>query len=63
MANSPLFTSPEAKAFYQSRVATLGLVLAAAGVTGFAFRVLVALESGTLLEKLGEPSYVLHAAA
>jgi hypothetical protein len=63
VATTPSFTSPEAKAFYQSRVASLGLIIAAAGVIGFAFRVLIALESGTLLQKLAEPSYVLHAAA
>ena len=62
-STSPFFTSPEAKAFYQSRVASLGLILSAAGVIGVAFRVLIALESRTLLDKLTEPSYVLQVAA
>jgi len=59
----PLFTSPEAKAFYQSRVASFGLVIATAGAVGFVFRIAIGLASGTLLEKLGDPSYWLHAAA
>ena len=63
MATNPFFTSPEAKAFYQSRVASFGLIIAAAGAIGFGFRIVIGLASGTLLEKLGEPSYWLHAAA
>ncbi|MFW2389643.1 MAG: serine/threonine-protein kinase [Polyangiales bacterium] len=63
MATSPFFTSPEAKAFYQSRVGSFGLIIAAAGAIGFVFRIVIALASGNLLEKLGEPSYLLHAAA
>ena len=63
MTTSPFFTSPEAKAFYQSRVASFGLSIAAAGAIGFFFRIAIGLASGTLLEKLGEPSYWLHAAA
>ena len=60
---SPLFTSPEAKAFYQSRVASFGLLIATAGAVGFLFRLLIGLTSGTLIEKLGDPSYWLHVAA
>jgi serine/threonine-protein kinase len=60
---SPFFTSPEAQAFYQRRVASFGLSIAAAGAIGLVFRIAIALTSGTLLEKLGEPSYWLHAAA
>ncbi|MGB5705027.1 MAG: serine/threonine-protein kinase [Polyangiales bacterium] len=63
MISNPLFTSPEAKAFYQSRVASFGLVIATAGAVGFVFRIAIGLASGTLLEKLGDPSYWLHAAA
>ena len=63
MTTSPFFTSPEAKAFYQSRVASFGLSIAAAGAIGFVFRIAIGLASGTLLEKLGEPTYWLHAAA
>ena len=63
MTTNPLFTSPEAKAFYQSRVASFGLIIAAAGAVGFVFRIAIGLASGTLLEKLGDPSYWLHAAA
>ena len=63
MTTSPFFTSPEAKAFYQSRVASFGLSIAAAGAIGFVFRMAIGLASGTLVEKLGEPSYWLHAAA
>ncbi len=60
---SPISTSPEAKAFYQSRVASFGLIIAVAGAIGLVFRMVIGLASGTLLEKLGEPSYWLHAAA
>jgi serine/threonine protein kinase len=60
---NPLFTSPEAKAFYQSRVASFGLMIAAAGVVGLAFRIAIGVVSGTLGEKLGDASYWLHAAA
>jgi serine/threonine-protein kinase len=63
VTTSPFFTSPEAKAFYQSRVASFGLIIAGAGAIGFVFRVAIALASGTLFEKLGDPSYLLHAAA
>ncbi|MGB5376209.1 MAG: hypothetical protein WBN15_20700, partial [Polyangiales bacterium] len=63
MTTSPLFTSPEAKAFYQSRVASFGLVIAAAGAVGFVFRIAIGLASGTLHEKLGEPGFWLHASA
>jgi serine/threonine-protein kinase len=59
----PFFTSPEAKAFYQSRVASFGLIISAAGAVGVFFRILIALESGTLAEKLGEPGFWLHAGA
>lgn len=63
MFPSPFFTSPEAKAFYQSRVASFGLIIAAAGAIGLVFRIIIGLASGTLLEKLGDPSYWLHVAA
>ncbi|MBW1906614.1 MAG: serine/threonine protein kinase [Deltaproteobacteria bacterium] len=62
-STSPSFTSPEAKAFYQSRVASFGLSIAAAGAIGLGFRMVIGLASGTFLEKLGEPGYWLHAAA
>ena len=62
-STSPSFTSPEAKAFYQSRVASFGLSIAAAGAIGLGFRIVIGLASGTFLEKLGEPGYWLHAAA
>ena len=57
------FTSPEAKAFYQSRVASFGLSIAVAGAIGLVFRLVIGLASGTLLEKLGEPGFWLHASA
>ncbi|MDH3655135.1 MAG: serine/threonine protein kinase [Myxococcales bacterium] len=63
MTTNPFLSSPEAKAFYQSRVASFGLIIAAAGAVGFVFRIAIGLASGTLLEKLGDPSYWLHAAA
>ena len=63
MATNPFFTSPEAKAFYQSRVASFGLLIAAAGAVGFGFRIVIGVASGTLLDKLAEPSYWLHATA
>ena len=60
-STSPFFTSPEAKAFFQSRVASFGLSIAVAGAIGIAFRIVIGLASGTLLEKLGEPGFWLHA--
>ncbi len=63
MTTNPLFTSPEAKAFYQSRVASFGLSIAAAGAIGLVFRIVIGLTSGTLHEKLGEPGFWLHASA
>ncbi len=60
---TPFFTSPEAKAFYQSRVASFGLIIGVAGAIGLVFRVVIALASGTLAEKLADPGYWLHAAA
>jgi serine/threonine-protein kinase len=57
------FTSPEAKAFYQSRVASFGLIMGVAGAVGLAFRIAIALASGTLAQKLVDPGYWLHAAA
>ena len=62
-STSPFFASPEAKAFYQSRVASFGLIIAAAGAIGLTFRLVIGLASGTLHEKLGEPGFWLHASA
>ena len=63
MRKSSFFESPEARAFYQRRVASFGLIIAAAGAIGFVFRIIIGLASGMPLQKLGEPSYLLHAAA
>jgi len=63
VSDSSFFTSPEARAFYQRRVASFGLIIATAGAVGFLFRIVIGLASGMPLEKLGEPSYLLHAAA
>ncbi len=63
MNTSPFFTSPEAEAFYQSRVASFGLLIAGAGAVGFLFRIIIALESNTLAEKLADPGHWLHAGA
>ena len=41
MTTSPDFTSPEAKAFYQSRVASFGLIIGLAGAIGLGFRVAI----------------------
>ena len=60
---SPVFTSPEAKAFYQSRVASFGLIIAIAGAIGLFFRLAIGLASGTLVERFGDPGFWLHAAA
>jgi predicted Ser/Thr protein kinase len=62
-STNPFFTSPEAKAFYQSRVASFGLIIGIAGAVGLVFRVVIALASGTVAEKLGEPAFWLHALA
>ena len=63
MATNPHFSSPEAKAFYQSRVASFGLLIGVAGSVGLLFRVIIALASGTLSEKLADPGVWLHATA
>ncbi|MFA9471675.1 MAG: protein kinase [Deltaproteobacteria bacterium] len=63
MTTTPFLTSPEAKAFYQSRVASFGLIIAAAGAIGFGFRIIIGLATGTFLEKMGDPGYLLHASA
>jgi len=55
------FSSPEARAFYQSRVASFGLILAIAGAVGLAFRIVIGLASGTLMHLLTGPSFWLHA--
>ncbi len=62
MSTSPYFSTPEARAFYQRRVATFGLIIAGAGAIGLLFRFLIGLTSHTLFQKLGDPSYWLHAA-
>ena len=61
--SSTLFASPEAQAFYQRRVALFGLSTAAAGAIGFVFRLVIALSSGTLDQKIADPSYWFHLAA
>jgi serine/threonine-protein kinase len=63
VTTSLFLTSPEAKAFYQSRVASFGLIIAAAGAIGFGFRIIIGLATGTFLEKMGDPGYLLHASA
>jgi serine/threonine-protein kinase len=63
VATNPFFTSPEAKAFYQSRVASFGLLIGVAGAVGLLFRVIIGLASGTLAEKLADPGLWLHATA
>ena len=62
MDTNPFLTSPEARAFYQRRVGTFGLIMAVAGVIGFAFRVVIGIASGTPFGLLADPSYWLHAA-
>jgi serine/threonine-protein kinase len=61
--STTFFSSPEAKAFYQSRVASFGLIIGVAGAVGLVFRLVIAIASGTLTEKLSDPGYWLHAAA
>jgi tRNA A-37 threonylcarbamoyl transferase component Bud32 len=56
------FSSPEAKAFYQSRVASFGLIIAMAGAIGFLFRIVIGFSSGTLPEHADNPSYWFHLA-
>ncbi len=55
------FSSPEARAFYQNRVATFGLILAVAGAVGLSFRLVIGLASGTLMHLVSGPSFWLHA--
>ncbi len=57
------FSSPEARAFYQRRVASFGLIIAVAGAVGLSFRIVIGLSSGTLRQLLVNPSYWLHVAA
>jgi serine/threonine-protein kinase len=56
------FSTPEARAFYQSRVASFGLIIAATGAIGFLFRIAIGLSSGTLSTQTDNPSYWLHLA-
>ena len=57
------FSTPEARGFYQSRVASFGLIIALAGVTGILFRIVIGLASATLAQLANNPSFWLHAAA
>jgi tRNA A-37 threonylcarbamoyl transferase component Bud32 len=57
------FSSPEARTFYQQRVAAFGLIIAATGIIGFLFRIAIGVSSGTLLQQADNPSYWLHLAA
>ena len=62
METNPFLTSPEARAFYQRRVGTFGLIMAVAGAIGFAFRVAIGVASGTPFSHFSDPTYLLHAA-
>lgn len=57
------FSNPEARAFFQRRVATFGLIGAVLGGTALVFRMIMGVLFGFLGEQLREPSFQIHAAA
>ncbi len=63
MRSSTYFSSPEARAFLQRRVAVFGLIGAALGGTALLVRFLIGALFGFLEELLTDPSFLIHAAA
>ncbi len=61
-STSNYFSSPEAQAFLQKRVATFGLIGAILGSTALLFRVIMGVLFGFLDEQLRDPGFLIHAA-
>lgn len=57
---STYFSDPEARAFFQRRVAAFGLIGVLLGATSLAFRVVMAVLFGYLGNELRDPSFILH---
>jgi len=62
MSSSTYFSSPEARAFLQRRVALFGLIGAMLGGTALLFRVIMGVLFGFLGELLTNPGFLIHAA-
>jgi serine/threonine-protein kinase len=63
MTSSTYFSSPEARAFLQRRVAIFGLIGAILGGTALLFRMVMGLLFGFIGELLTDPGFLIHAAA
>ena len=63
MSSSNYFANPEARAFFQRRVAVFGLIGTTLGGTALLFRVIMALLFGSLEETLTDPGFLIHAAS
>jgi serine/threonine-protein kinase len=61
-SSSNYFSSPEARAFLQKRVAAFGLISAILGGTALLFRVIMGVLFGFLEEQLTDPGFLIHAA-
>lgn len=62
MSKSTYFSSPEARAFLQRRVALFGLIGAMLGGTALLFRIIMGVLFGFLGELLVNPGFLVHAA-
>ncbi|HSN83840.1 MAG TPA: serine/threonine-protein kinase [Polyangiales bacterium] len=63
MSSNTYFSNPEARAFFQRRVATFGLIGAMLGGTALLFRMIMGVLFGFWKEQLTEPGFQIHAAA
>jgi serine/threonine-protein kinase len=63
MSSSNYFANPEARAFFQRRVAFFGIIGAMLGGTALFFRVIMGVLFGFLGEMLVDPGFLIHAAA
>ncbi len=63
MSRSNYFSNPEARAFFQRRVAVFGLVGAMLGGTALLFRVIIGSLFGFLGDMMTSPGFLIHAAA
>ncbi|MBW2188958.1 MAG: hypothetical protein JRG93_05100 [Deltaproteobacteria bacterium] len=63
MSSSNYFADPEARAFFQRRVAVFGIIGAMLGGTALLFRVIMGVLFGFLGEMLVDPGFLIHAAA
>ncbi|MGD8608740.1 MAG: serine/threonine-protein kinase [Myxococcales bacterium] len=63
MTSSTYFSNPEARAFFQRRVALFGLIGSILGATALFFRLTMGVLFGFLKEQIADPSFQIHAAA